>query len=816
MRKTIAVLTNHMGGAKLPYERSFVSAIADAAKQNDDKVIFYSGGFYNTPDRFESQRNFVYELVERDRPDGIIMLSSLLGEFCPKKDIYALCKTFGSIPLVSSGMSVPGVPSVLINNYVAMRSVTDHVFSVNTPGKIVYLGGPKDGDEAQERFRAFSDSLTNAGYRLEDVRIFEGIYLKISGCNAALKLLEEDTPFDTVISASDEMAFGFVECMEEHGIRCPDDFRITGFDNVKGASLFSPALTTVEQNTYEMGTASFEALRRIIIGEPAQEVTWLPTRLLIRDSCGCGGGALPEIQDRNGLTEEILNLKRESIRQEQEDYSLNIISEGLFNTNTEGQLCATLNREIPQLREIISCSLCDFRRQGESPRLRAFIDYSRETGARVHDEGRWEGRTDMGRDSGGRFRVVESLNYANEVMGVIIFECNTLPYSAFGILREQISLTLHNIKTFTRIAELNKSLSEEVSHLSSLRTIDRAITETRTRALLLDVLMNEILDQQKTDAIVISLVHQEGSEPEIAAWRGFRRLQPTGSRPVPAQRLLVRNLHQAGALGAEEPDIRNYFPEEGFSFYCRVPLCAHGKTIGLVELFNRSPFDSTPGWEAFLDTLAGQAAIALDNARLMEDLTQANVSLRQAYNTTIEGWSRALDLRDHETEGHCMRVAQMSVKLGKALGLPNAEIENLYRGALLHDIGKVGIPDAILLKPGPLSDDERSIMSLHPTYAYDLLSPIEYLLPSLAVPWCHHEKWDGTGYPQGLTGEDIPLSARIFAVIDVWDALSSERPYRGPWERGQIIAHIKEQSGSHFDPSVVDAFLALVEKNQEI
>ncbi len=180
------------------------------------------------------------------------------------------------------------------------------------------------------------------------------------------------------------------------------------------------------------------------------------------------------------------------------------------------------------------------------------------------------------------------------------------------------------------------------------------------------------------------------------------------------------------------------------------------------------------------------------------------------YDVTLEGLSRALDLRDKETEGHSQRVTTLAVRLADAMGVPKKELAYIRWGALLHDIGKMGIPDAILLKPARLTEDEWAIMRRHPVYAYELLSPIPYLRALLDIPYCHHEKWDGTGYPRGLKGEAIPLTARIFAVADVWDALRSDRPYRPAWPAQKAREYIREQSGTHFDPQVVEAFLRLI------
>jgi putative two-component system response regulator len=195
-----------------------------------------------------------------------------------------------------------------------------------------------------------------------------------------------------------------------------------------------------------------------------------------------------------------------------------------------------------------------------------------------------------------------------------------------------------------------------------------------------------------------------------------------------------------------------------------------------------------------------------------QSLDNAHEQLLLAYDKTIEGWSLAMDLRDKETEGHSRRVAQMTIKLAESLGIHGEELSSIRRGALLHDIGKLGIPDAILLKSDKLNEHEWSLMKQHPQLAYDMLYPIEYLRPALDIPYCHHEKWDGTGYPRGLKGEDIPLSARLFAVVDVWDALTSDRPYRQAWGRDQTLNYILEQSGKHFDPKVVDIFSKVILK----
>lgn len=240
------------------------------------------------------------------------------------------------------------------------------------------------------------------------------------------------------------------------------------------------------------------------------------------------------------------------------------------------------------------------------------------------------------------------------------------------------------------------------------------------------------------------------------------------------------------------------------------PLNLKNELIGVLYVDNRARAGIFHESDiSLIAAFANQAAVAIDNARLFEDLQRSNRELEKAYQATLEGWVRALDLRDKETEGHTQRVTILTQRLARSMGVDEDALVHIRRGALLHDIGKMAIPDGILLKAGPLTDDERQLIQKHPVYAYEMLSPIDFLLPAIDIPYCHHEKWDGTGYPRGLKGKDIPFAARIFPVIDVWDALISNRPYRKALPRDEVRQRIAADSGKHFDPRVVEAFLAM-------
>jgi putative nucleotidyltransferase with HDIG domain len=278
---------------------------------------------------------------------------------------------------------------------------------------------------------------------------------------------------------------------------------------------------------------------------------------------------------------------------------------------------------------------------------------------------------------------------------------------------------------------------------------------------------------------------------------------------------LERNLVLIQDLTIQDTSLKDspQLSKEGFITYMAVPLIAKGELVGVLEVFHRERLTPNPEWFNFLDSLSRSAAIAIDRLNLFNDLSQSNFELQQAYDATIEGWARAIEMRDDSTLEHSRRVVALTMNLARKLGIEGKSLMHIRRGALLHDIGKMAIPDGILLKTGKLTDEEWSMMKNHPQYAYDMLSTIDYLRPALDIPYCHHERWDGTGYPQGLAGEEIPIAARIFAVVDVWDALQSDRPYREAWPIEKAVDYLKEQSGQHFDPQIVKAFLDLVGKS---
>jgi putative nucleotidyltransferase with HDIG domain len=429
---------------------------------------------------------------------------------------------------------------------------------------------------------------------------------------------------------------------------------------------------------------------------------------------------------------------------------------------------------------------------------------------------------DYGLESTIRTGVSLPLRTNESIVGVMHFG---LPESPFAV-NERIHLA-RTIADMVALAIWRANLFEETQrrfeHLLVLRKIDRTITSTMELRPILDVLLDQITAHLHVDAATILLLAPHTQTLDTAARRGFNTpaLQHThlplgkgyaGRAALERRVIHIGNLAQAGG-DLSQADL---FLQEGFASYFAFPLVAKGQVKGVLELFLRLPFAPDQEWLDFLDALATQAAIAIDNVGLFESMQSANYQLVKAYEATIEGWSKALELRDQETEGHSQRVTEMTLRLARDMGIGDEELAHIRRGALLHDIGKMAIPDHILQKPGPLTEDEWVIMRRHPVHAYELLTPIAYLRPALDIPYCHHEKWDGSGYPRGLKGEQIPLSARIFAVVDVWDALSSDRPYRKAWEDQKIVDYIGKEMGKHFDSEVVNVFFSYFDQSRPV
>ena len=353
------------------------------------------------------------------------------------------------------------------------------------------------------------------------------------------------------------------------------------------------------------------------------------------------------------------------------------------------------------------------------------------------------------------------------------------------------------------------------SQLTALMEIGSVINSSLGRERVLEEVMDSLIALMHAERGFLMLLDPKGKlRPQIA--RGIEHINLI-QQAFDFSSTIVRRVADTGqpvltTNAQEDPRFEDQVSVAVYqlrSIMC-APLKIKDQLIGVIYVDNRARTGMFH--ESDLDLMtafANQAAVAIDNADLFDDLQKSNRNLERAYQATLEGWVHALDLRDKETEGHTQRVTILTERLARSMGVDGEALVHITRGALLHDIGKMGIPDSILLKKGDLTEDERIIVRKHPVYAYEMLNPIEFLHPAIDIPYCHHEKWDGTGYPRGLKGMEIPFAARIFPVIDVWDALISDRPYRKAVPPDEVRQYIQKDAGKHFDPHVVRAFMEM-------
>jgi len=413
-----------------------------------------------------------------------------------------------------------------------------------------------------------------------------------------------------------------------------------------------------------------------------------------------------------------------------------------------------------------------------------------------------------GKTSFGREGIVKALDGSPRNIELL--------WRAVPSYEDTLSRVIVSMTNITERKQAEERIKRQLEHLTALSAIDRVIAANFDLELSLLEVLKHVTVELGVDAADILILNSNLQTLEYGAENGFRT-QAIRNRQVrlgesyAGRAALERRLVEISNLKdvSDNPLMMDHLAGEDFVCYYGVPLIAKGQVKGVLEIFHRAALDPDLEWLDFFKTLAGQAALAIENATLFESLQRSNLELTLAYDATIEGWSRALDLRDKETEGHTRRVTAMTVKLARAFGLSDAELVQVRWGALLHDIGKMGVPDGILLKPGPLTEEEWVAMKKHPAFAYEMLVPIRYLRQALDIPYYHHERWDGGGYPHELKGAQIPLVARIFSVVDVWDALKSDRPYRTGWTEEKVREHIRGLSGTHFDPQVVDMFMQM-------
>ncbi len=416
-----------------------------------------------------------------------------------------------------------------------------------------------------------------------------------------------------------------------------------------------------------------------------------------------------------------------------------------------------------------------------------------------------------------RSMLLVSVEHENHLLGVLSMSAerqnnfNPQEERLLNLYANEVAIAIENARLFNEARD-------HLKRSQYLRTIDQSISASFDLRATLNVVLDQFISQLGVDAADVLLVNPYSQTLNYTTGRGFRTLalQQThlkigsglaGKAAYERRILMIPDLAAESDWLSQSP----HLAAEGFVSYYAVPFLSKGLVKGVLEIFSRSLLTPDREWLEFLESLERQLAIATGNSIMFDDLQRSNIEVIEAYDATLEGWLRALDLRDKETQGHTRQVVEKTLLMARALSFSREELVHIRRGALLHDFGKIGIPDSILTKAGPLTEAEWVVMRNHPVYAYNMIYPIAYLRPALDIPYCHHEKWDGSGYPRGIKGKFIPQAARIFAVVDVWEALSAPRIYRPePWPEDKIRQYLVDQSGKHFDPEMVEVFFKIL------
>lgn len=385
-----------------------------------------------------------------------------------------------------------------------------------------------------------------------------------------------------------------------------------------------------------------------------------------------------------------------------------------------------------------------------------------------------------------------------------------------GVIVAAIDVS-EQVEAEARLSNSFDQIKTLLTRLSALRDIDQAITSPDDSDQTIQQILRLIRETVNLNVVMVSLYDKEKTGLRLVSMDGEEIVEGNALNHFGENELIreaVRTNQLVSQLSSSDQALdfvkQRLNTETDFSQYAVVPLNVKGETLGILEGLARDTICHGADCRDFLEAMAVQLAIALDNALLSQQREQAFAELQASYEATIQGWALALEMRDKETAGHSERVVNFTMRLAKQMGIDGKDLLHLRRGVLLHDIGKMGIPDRVLLKPGSLTEEEWVIMKQHPVHAFNLLKEIPYLAPALEIPYSHHERWDGSGYPQGLAGEEIPLGARIFAVIDIWDALTDDRPYRAAWSKEKTVQYLKENAGVLVDPRVVKEFLAML------
>lgn len=770
-RPTIGMLVDW---SEDPYQSIILQGVMDFIAERDINFVCFEGGAIQAPIDYEAQRNRVYELPNKDNVNGLIILSPSIGHYVDYESTTAFCKKFAPLPIVSIALEMDNIHSVVTDNYGGMRDLIIHLIKIHRYRKFAFIKGPESNQDALERFRSFCETLLNYDIQTDPALIVQGNFVADSGKTAVKTLIDErNVQFDVIVACNDDMALGALQELNSRGLKVPEDIAVTGFDNLDFSVHTSPPITTVNHSLYAQGWQAAETLLNLIENKTVSRRTILPAKLVIRKSCGCFSH--PSLPAELGQGISPLLGFRENFIQHKSQISNSVFEKTHYYFNIKKEIDYRLTIE-----KLFNVFDAGFDRHNMTKFIREL--------AKDLDHPAWSSK--------------DILTW-QMVIGEI--RRSLLPYFTSSGLFSMFEELWHEAQTL--IAE-KALIRERLGYHQSLKA-NQTMRELRQKLLvtldqdqLLDLLA-ETLPALGSKSGYIMMFETPGYQnlKIILAYNENGRVDSFEGMSFPANALSAKQfLTGSGSCRWLIDALSFSIPISGLAIYEIGSL--NWKTCA--EL--RRVICSTLQSAALFKQIQDQASsLRMQKRNISQNLAKLNVVM----NGFIKAMDQTVETRDPYTAGHQQRVADLASAIAAEMKLPQNMIEGIRMAGIVHDLGKINIPAEILNKPGRLKENEFNLIKRHPGVAYDILKSIDFPWPIARIVLQHHERLDGSGYPDKLRESELMMEAKILCVADVVEAMASHRPYRPSLGIDIALEEIIRNRGRLYDPQVVDACLEL-------
>lgn len=771
-RLSIGVMLNWLEES---YQQTIFSGIRAAAEKFDITLVCFDGGTIQSNNEHEARRNYIYNFISPESVDGLIILTGTMVIFCGINGMTKYLQLYKSLPVISLSLQAPETPSILIDNKSGIREAVIHLIKEHNCKRFAFIGGPKNNQDAIERLDTFKKTLAEYNIPFREDFYYEGQFTNDSGRDAIKYFItNKNGDMDAVLAANDNMALGALEGLRSLGKSVPKDFKLVGFDNIDDGQFSFPSLTTISQPLYDMGKRATEQIIAAIHGKKLDMTEILPTKLIIRESCGCFSQPLVQIESAPGQ-------KLKSIQ----DIDTKKITQDII---------AHIRHEYPDFETIIT-------QEGILSLLKTFMD---SIGDEKCNDFIFEWNMSIGKNFLERSNTQFFQSLLNELYTILIpmFSTDNAYSHRAEFLFQQARMIVSEKEVIFEKYHQHKS-QEDMLPMDYLREALLVMFDDAKVRLALNTFLPRLgirkffvskflthSDEQLKNSRLMMTDDQETLPEELRVVFPSNKLIPEGIRSVKDRMIwIVEAISHYNPIGffVMEMGSKNY------KIYSEIRRIISSTTQGSL-LFN-------------------QVTEQTHNLQKQSEILQKNVEyLRKIMGAIIQTLAMTVEAKDPYTAGHERRVADLARTIAFEMGLSRDDVEAIRLSAVVHDLGKLYVPSEILTKPGKLRDAEFALIKLHPEIAYDILKMIEFPWPLAEIVYQHHERLDGTGYPRGLKGDEIRMEARIIAVADVVEAMASHRPYRPTLGLDAALNEIRSKRGTAFDPAVVDICLDLFER----